>query len=66
MAEIRKSKLVGCYHCMQIYSPSEITETTDEGKTAMCAKCGIDSVLPDTSPYELDKETLKKLNEFWF
>lgn len=66
MDEIRKSKLVGCYYCLFIYPPSEIKETTDDGKTAICTNCGIDSVLPDTSPFTLDNQTLKELHKIWF
>ena len=66
MEEIANSKRVGCYHCIQVYSPLEITVTTDNGKTAVCAKCGIDSVLPDTSPFSLDNKTLNELNKKWF
>lgn len=66
MVEIHKSELVGCYYCKNIYMASLITETTDEGKTALCAKCGIDRVLPDTSPFKLDANTLAELNKRWF
>ncbi|MBC7861858.1 MAG: cytoplasmic protein [Bacteroidia bacterium] len=66
MAELKKSQLAGCYYCKKTFLPSEIAETTDDGKTALCPKCGIDSVLPDTSPYKLDAETLAALRKYWF
>lgn len=66
MKEVQKSKLVGCYYCKKVYDAAIIVETTDNGKTALCAKCGIDSVLPDTSPFKLDASTLAELNKRWF
>lgn len=51
MSELNKSKVAGCYYCLSIYPASSIVETCDQGKTALCPKCGIDSVLADTSPY---------------
>ena len=38
--------MVGCFYCKCIYSPSKIKEWIDGGETALCPKCGIDSVLP--------------------
>ncbi len=66
MEEVSNAKLVGCYHCLEIYPSYEIVETTDAGQTALCARCGIDSVLADTSAFSLDIETLKALNDQWF
>ena len=66
MKELKKSKKAGCYHCTSIFDSSDITETVDHGETAMCPKCGIDSVLPESSPFILDLETLAILNRYWF
>jgi uncharacterized paraquat-inducible protein A len=66
MAEVANSNLAGCYHCKSIFNAGEIKETTDDGKTALCPKCGIDSVLSETSPFQLDFETLSALNKYWF
>lgn len=66
MSELQNSSQAGCYYCKSIFDTSAIKETTDEGKTALCPKCGIDSVLPDSSPFALDIETLSKLNKYWF
>jgi NAD-dependent SIR2 family protein deacetylase len=66
MSELGKSNKAGCYHCKSIFKTSEISETTDDGKTAMCPKCGVDSVLSESSPFKLDKQTLTELNKYWF
>ena len=61
---IARSKLCGCFYCERIFAPSEITEWTDCGETAIC-KCGIDSVLPNlygmTTP-----DFLHKMHKRWF
>ena len=66
MEELSRGGIAGCYHCKSIYPAAEIKETTDEGKTALCPNCGIDSVLPESSPFNLDVETLSELNKYWF
>jgi hypothetical protein len=51
---------------MAIYAPSEITEWVDEDQTAMCAKCGIDSVIGAASGYSVTAEFLQRMNDHWF
>ena len=71
---IKNSKLRGCFHCLSNFPPSEITEWIDEredcprgpGKTAMCPKCDIDAVLPESKNYEITKELLEQMNREWF
>lgn len=64
--ELAKSKMAGCYYCRSTFQSSAVTETTDNGMTALCPKCGMDSVLPDSSPFKLSEETLTALNKYWF
>ena len=66
MEELANSKLAGCYYCKSIFSTDEIKETIDEGKTALCPKCGIDSVLFNSSNFKINSETLVALNKYWF
>ncbi|MDR2581783.1 MAG: cytoplasmic protein [Fibromonadaceae bacterium] len=46
-SSLKKDDLCGCFYCLKIFNPSEITEWTDEEseKTAMCPYCEIDSVI---------------------
>lgn len=47
-SRLKQSGICGCYHCGSIFEVSEIQEWADDGgedKTAICPKCGIDSVL---------------------
>jgi len=36
----------GCFHCRSIFASDEIRQWVDDGQTALCPRCGIDSVLP--------------------
>jgi hypothetical protein len=64
------SDVVGCFQCQQIFAPAEIEDWIDErngvGMTALCPRCGIDSVLGSRSGYPITAEFLQKMNERWF
>jgi hypothetical protein len=66
MAALKNATLAGCYRCISIFPTSEIQETTDDGRTAMCPKCGVDSVLADSPSFPINMENLTKLNKRWF
>lgn len=63
--EIALGDIAGCFHCVETFDPSEIKEYTDEGDTVLCPKCGEDCVLGPTLGFEITKENLKKINEYW-
>lgn len=67
--EIMASNICGCFYCGQIFPPVEIEEWIEEnltkGETAVCPKCGIDSVLSSQFPVE-DKQFLSAMNFVWF
>ena len=66
-AEALKScKTAACYYCRRFFYVSDIKEWTDNGETALCPYCGIDAVLPETSPYPMTNEVLNELHENWF
>jgi hypothetical protein len=44
--EIISSEICSCFYCLAKFTPNEINEWVDEGSTAICPKCGIDSVVP--------------------
>jgi hypothetical protein len=50
---------------MAVFAPSEITEWVDHwegvGQTALCPRCGIDSVIGSESGYPLTKEFLERM-----
>lgn len=63
-----KSTNAGCYYCLKIFKPSEVTEywETEHENTGVCPHCGIDSVIGDDSGFEINLETLEKLKKYWF
>ena len=65
--EILTANLCGCFYCEQTFLPNEIEEWIEEniGETAICPKCGIDSVLSSKFPIK-DKLFFKKMNKYWF
>ncbi len=65
-AELERSDLCGCFYCMAIFPPSEITEWIDEGLTAICPKCPVDSVTGSASGYPITKEFLEQMHSHWF
>ena len=52
----------GCYFCMETYTGKDIEEWTDDGQTAICPHCTVDSVLPN----ETDEDNLVAAFERWF
>jgi hypothetical protein len=56
---------------MERFQPNEITEWCDEdsmgaGQTALCPRCGIDSVIGSASGFPLTPEFLEAMNRRWF
>jgi hypothetical protein len=65
-AEIQASASCGCFYCMHVFGRQEIKEWTDEGQTALCPHCGIDSVLGSASGYEISVPFLTQMHSAWF
>lgn len=76
--EVEGSRLCGCFCCVQIFPPREIMawsgldvsnfdnpESLGAG-TALCPRCGSDSVIGDKSGYPIDADFLGRMNEAWF
>ncbi len=66
-AELERSAVAGCFYCLAVFEPNEIKDWVDDGKCALCPKCGIDSVIGDASGFPIaDKKFLHEMNGFWF
>jgi hypothetical protein len=65
-AEIEASDLCGCFYCERIFSREQIGEWTDDGDTALCPHCGIDSVLGSASGFEITAGFLSQMRAAWF
>lgn len=64
--ELERSELCGCFFCLAIFSPAEILEWTDDGQTAICPKCGVDTVIGSASDYPVTIEFLQRMKDHWF
>lgn len=64
--ELRRSTVSGCFYCRSIYTPEEITDYIDHSTTALCPRCGIDSVIGDASGLPITEEFLTRMNRYWF
>lgn len=56
---IRASRC-GCFYCLQIFNGHEIVEWVDDGLTALCPFCGIDSVISEYERYTITPEELAR------
>ena len=65
-SEIERSERCGCFYCLESFSPREIHEWIDSDATAMCPRCGIDSVIGSASGYSLSREFLQRMHNHWF
>ena len=74
---LEESDLAGCFYCQARFAPSDIldwipenlddsSEGLDSGVTALCPKCGIDSVLPSAAPIQFDDTLLSDMKAYWF
>jgi hypothetical protein len=72
-AEIVGSAVCGCFYCCATFAPKAIKAWVDEsaeeggqGRTALCPKCGIDSVIGDQSGFPISRDFLAKMRRHWF
>src|SRR4249919_1117162 len=76
--ELEASALCGCFYCMAVFESGEITDWVDwpentppdlelsAGTTALCPRCGIDSVLGSASGYPIEAAFLSFMHAHWF
>lgn len=59
---LAESGICACFYCFNEYPFAQITEWIDDGKTAICPRCGVDAVIGfDEST--ADRELLRKLHQ---
>ncbi len=65
---LEKDTICGCFHCLQIFFPSEIQVWIHDqsSETAICPHCGIDAVLGESSGYPIQKDFLQRMHKRWF
>jgi hypothetical protein len=65
-AEVESSEVCGCFYCRAVFGPSEIEKWIDRGRTAVCPRCGTDSVIGSGSGWPVTAEFLQAMNNRWF
>ncbi len=63
--EIELSSQCGCFNCNRIFHSSEVEDYTDDGETALCPYCGVDSLIADASGIQLSEEFLHCMHKRW-
>ena len=70
--EIIASGMCGCFYCLAIFQPNDIKDWVDQsdlrpaGVTALCPRCGIDSVIGSASGYPISEPFLTEMQSHWF
>ena len=69
-SSIEKSDMCGCCYCCETFPAGEVEEYVDkfcgECNTALCPRCGIDSVIPDADWKDLSREFLEKMQQRFY
>ncbi|MCF6156417.1 MAG: cytoplasmic protein [Candidatus Brocadia sp.] len=65
------SNQCGCFYCTAVFQPPEIEKWIDKdekgvGQTALCPRCGIDSVIGSKLGYPITVEFLREMQRHWF
>ena len=66
---LKNDSLCGCFYCTSIFNPEEIEGwiiSPDGRKTAVCPRCGIDSVIGQSSGYPITEDFLNEMKNHWF
>lgn len=67
--EVLASSPCGCFCCRRVYAPGEIKDWVDEhggsGMTALCPRCGIDSVIGFASGFPIMVDFLARMKRHW-
>jgi hypothetical protein len=63
-AEIDQSAQCGCFSCFRRFQSAEIRTWIDKNQTALCPRCGLDSVIGAASGINLEDRFLRSLHLF--
>jgi hypothetical protein len=64
-AELDSSSVCGCFNCLSTFAPTDISEWVDEGRTALCPECEVDSVIGSAAGFPMTPEFLLQMHEHW-
>lgn len=63
---LENDTVCGCFYCLKIFNPKEITEWWDDDNTAVCPYCGIDSIIGKSSGFKITNMFLSEMHKRWF
>ena len=64
--EIENSTRCGCFFCFRTFQSTDIKAWIDGKQTALCPKCGVDSVIGSASNHRLDDAFLRQMHAHFF
>jgi hypothetical protein len=66
--EVKASEQCGCFHCLEIFEVSEIEDWVEgeEGTSAVCPHCDVESVIGDAAGLPLTEDFLEELRRAQF
>jgi len=64
--ELTASVRCGCFFCFRTFAVTDIRKWIDKNQTALCPRCGIDSVIGTASGHAIEDRFLRKLHEYRF
>ena len=65
-AEIEASPRCACFFCFRSFASADIKTWIDAKQTALCPRCGVDSVLGSASQHRIDDVFLRGMHEHFF
>ncbi len=60
--QVTAAPACGCFSCLATFPGAGVQTWVDDGRTALCPRCGIDSVLPNVT----DDASLRSLHHHRF
>lgn len=64
--EIEASVRCGCFFCFRTFPSSDIKAWIDANQTALCPRCGVDSVIGSASNHRIDDTFLRGMHAHFF
>jgi hypothetical protein len=65
-AEIESSSRCGCFFCFRSFASTDIKVWIDSNQTALCPRCGVDSVIGTASQHRIDDAFLRGMHAHFF
>jgi len=62
---VLQSQVCGCYNCLEVIQVEDIDLWTDDDETALCPKCTMDTLLPESLGCPLDTTSLMEIRDHW-